>query len=74
MKEYKRSENQAKILAAMDKVFENLLIYKKKMNSELIIIKDGKIVGIKPKDFKKYGWLKKTKVKKNTAGKTKKLK
>ena len=54
MKEYKRSENQAKILAAMDTVFENLLIYKKKMNSELIIIKDNKIVGIKPKDFKKF--------------------
>lgn len=48
IKEYKRSENAQKIIDAMDKVHEKLIEYKKKMNSELVVIKDNKIVRIKP--------------------------
>lgn len=48
MKVYKRTENQSKILASMDKVYENLIAFKKKTNSDLIVIKDNKVVRIKP--------------------------
>ncbi len=48
MKPYKRTPTQAKILAGMDKVYDNLIEFKKKMNSELVIMQDGKIVRIKP--------------------------
>lgn len=44
----KMTPNQKKILDAMDKVYENLIAYKKKMNSELVVMRDGKIVRIKP--------------------------
>ena len=47
VKEYKRSANAQKIIDAMDKVHENLIAFKKKMNSELVVMKDGKIVKIK---------------------------
>lgn len=40
--------NQAKILEGMDKVYEKLLEFKKKMNSDLVILKDNKIVRVKP--------------------------
>jgi len=48
MKPYERTANQAKIIDAMEKVYEKLIEFKKKMNSELVIMKDGKIVRIKP--------------------------
>jgi len=48
MKEYKRTSTQTKILEGMDKVYEKLIEFKKKMNSELVIIQDDKIVRIKP--------------------------
>lgn len=48
MKTHKRSLQQQKILDAMDKVYENLIAYKKKMNSELVVMREGKIVRIKP--------------------------
>ena len=32
----------------MDKVYEKLIEFKKKMNSELVILKDNQIVRIKP--------------------------
>lgn len=48
MKKHVRTENQAKILKAMDTVYEKLIAYKKKMNSDLVIMKDGKIVRVKP--------------------------
>lgn len=47
-KEYKRSENGQKIIDAMNKVHKDLIAFKKKMNSELVILRDGKIVRIKP--------------------------
>jgi len=48
MKEYKRTPNQTKILEGMDKVYDKLIEFKKKMNSELVILKDNKITRIKP--------------------------
>jgi len=48
MKTYKRTLNQKRILEGMDKVYEKLIEFKKKMNSELVILKDDKIVRIKP--------------------------
>ena len=48
MKTYKRTSNQTKILKGMDKVYEKLIEFKKKMNSELVILKEDKIVRIKP--------------------------
>ena len=39
---------QKKIIEAMDKVYENLIEYKKMKNSDLVVMKDGKIVRIKP--------------------------
>jgi len=51
MKEIKpdiKKSNRDKILEGMDKVYENLIAFKKKMNSELVILKEGKIVRIKP--------------------------
>lgn len=48
MKTPNRTENQTKILEGMDKVYEKLIEFKKKMNSELVVLKDNKIVRIKP--------------------------
>lgn len=47
-KEYKRSKQTQKIIDGMDKVYEKLIVYKKKMNSELVVIREGKVVRIKP--------------------------
>jgi hypothetical protein len=48
MKPHKRTLNQKRILEAMDKVYEKLIEFKKKMKSELVILKDDKIIHIKP--------------------------
>jgi len=48
MKKTIRTAHQTKILEALDKVYENLIAYKKKMNSELVVMRDDKIVRIKP--------------------------
>jgi len=48
MKTPNRTENQTKILEGMDKVYEKLIEFKKKMNSDLVVLKDNKIVRIKP--------------------------
>lgn len=37
MKTYKRSATQTKILDAMDQVYDKLIEFKKKSNSELVI-------------------------------------
>ena len=42
------SVERQKILEGMDKVYEKLIEFKKRMNSELVIIKKGKIVKVKP--------------------------
>ena len=48
MKTHKRTSNQKRILEGMDKVYERLIAFKRKMNSDLVVIKDDKIVRIKP--------------------------
>jgi hypothetical protein len=48
MKTYKRTSNQTKILEGMDKVYEKLIEFKKKMKTDLVVLKDNKIVRIKP--------------------------
>lgn len=48
MKTHKRTSNQTKIIEGMDKVYEKLIEFKRKMNSELVILKDDKIIRIKP--------------------------
>jgi hypothetical protein len=48
MKTHKMTPNQTKILKGMDKVYDKLIEFKKKMNSELVILKDNKIIKIKP--------------------------
>ena len=39
---------QTKILEGMDKVYDKLIEFKKKMNSELVILKDNEITRVKP--------------------------
>ena len=48
MKTHKRTSNQMRILEGMEKVYDKLIEFKRKMNSELVIMKDDKIVRIKP--------------------------
>jgi hypothetical protein len=48
MKKHKRTSNQTKILEGMDKVYDKLIEFKKRMNSELVILKDDKIIRVKP--------------------------
>ena len=48
MKVYKRTEHQQKIINGMDKVYDKLIEFKKRANSELVVMKDGQIVRIKP--------------------------
>jgi hypothetical protein len=40
-------ENRNKILKGLEKAYEKLLVFKKQHKSELVIIKDDKIVKIK---------------------------
>jgi hypothetical protein len=48
MKTYKRTLHQTKILEAMDKVYEKLIEFKRRTNSELVILKDNQIIREKP--------------------------
>ncbi len=41
-------EEKNKILKGLEKVYEKLLEFKKSKNSELVILRDNKIVKIKP--------------------------
>ena len=45
---HKMTPNQTKILEGMDKVYDKLIEFKKKINSELVILKDNKIIRVKP--------------------------
>ncbi len=44
----KHIDEKNKILKGLDKVYEKLIEFKKAKNSELVIIRDNKIVKIKP--------------------------
>lgn len=48
MKEHKITPHQMKILKGMDKVYDKLIEFKKRMNSDLVILEDNKIIRIKP--------------------------
>ena len=48
MKTHERTPNQTKIIEGMDIVYEKLIEFKKKMNSELVILEEDKIVRVKP--------------------------
>lgn len=41
-------EEKTKILKGLEKVYEKLLVFKKLKNSELVVLRDNKIVKIKP--------------------------
>lgn len=42
-------EEKDKILKGLEKAYEKLLEFKKMKNSELVVLRDNKIVKIKPK-------------------------
>jgi hypothetical protein len=44
----KQLELRDKILLGLEKVYEKLIEFKKQKNTELVIMKDNKIVKIKP--------------------------
>jgi hypothetical protein len=48
MKNFKRSEQQQKILQGMELVYIRLIEFKKRINSELVVMKDNQIVRVKP--------------------------
>lgn len=45
----KHIEEKNKILKGLEKVYEKLIEFKKMKNSDLVILRDNKIVKIKPK-------------------------
>lgn len=46
-----QTEETKKILKGLEKVYEKLLEFKKSKNSELVVIRDNKIVRVKPEDL-----------------------
>lgn len=44
----KHIEEKNKILEGLEKVYEKLLEFKKMKNSELVILRDNKVVKVKP--------------------------
>lgn len=48
MKTDELNAQEKKILDGMDLVYQRFIEFKKKMNSELVVMKEGKIVRIKP--------------------------
>lgn len=40
-----------KIVLGMEKVYQKLIDFKKKNNSDLIILRDGKVVRVKPEEL-----------------------
>ncbi|MCH5599452.1 hypothetical protein [Niabella ginsengisoli] len=47
----KQIELRDKILLGLEKVYEKLLEFKKSKNSELVVLRDNKIVRIKPEQL-----------------------
>lgn len=43
-----QQEEKVKILKGLEKVYERLIEFKKQKNSELVILRDNKVVKIKP--------------------------
>jgi hypothetical protein len=46
MRKQPRTASQIKLAGALDKVYDNLIAYKKKMNSELVVMRNRKITRI----------------------------
>ncbi len=44
----KQNELYNKIISGLDKVYERLIAFKKQNNTALVILKDNKIVKVKP--------------------------
>jgi len=44
----KHIDEKKKILKGLEKVYERLIAFKKERNSKLVVIRDNKIVKIKP--------------------------
>jgi hypothetical protein len=44
----KQIEMRDKILVGLEKVYERLIEFKKQKNSELVVLRDNKVVKIKP--------------------------
>jgi hypothetical protein len=44
----KQIELRDKILLGLEKVYEKLIVFKKQKNTELVVMRDNKIVKIKP--------------------------
>lgn len=44
----KQKELRDKILVGLEKVYERLIEFKKQKNSEIVVIRDNKVVNIKP--------------------------
>jgi len=44
----KQNELFEKVLLGLEKAYEKLIEFKKQKNTELVILKDGKIVKVKP--------------------------
>jgi hypothetical protein len=60
MNSIKKSEEiRDKIIKGLSNSFQKLLEYKKSINGELIIMKDNKIISVKPEYFDKLDKLKK---------------
>lgn len=47
----KQEEEFDRIIKGLEKVRENLIEYKKQKNSPLVVMKEGKIVKIKPEEL-----------------------
>jgi hypothetical protein len=43
-----KNTNKEKILLGLEKVYNDLIDIKRKLNRELVVIKNGKVVKIKP--------------------------
>lgn len=46
----KQIELKNKILVGLEKVYEKLIEFKKQKNTELVIMRDNKIIKVKPQD------------------------
>lgn len=48
MNQVKQPELRAKILAGLEVAYERMLKFKRQKNSEVVVIRDGKIVRLQP--------------------------
>lgn len=51
MKTEARNIKKAKILSGLEQAYKKMIAFKKEKNSEIVIIKDNKIVHVKPESI-----------------------